>query len=65
MIIFFPICVFDWCAFNRIDINWNKTYAMFVTNKCVMLPSNVLRNGVSKEVVSLFKLTDIILDNRL
>ena len=39
--------VFDWCATNRIDINWKKTFAMFVTNKRVLLPSNVLVNGVS------------------
>ena len=31
--------VFDWCATNRIDINWEKTFAMFVTNKRVLLPS--------------------------
>ena len=57
--------VFDWCATNRIDINWKKTFAMFVTNKRVLLPSNVLVNGVSVEVVSSFKLLGVILDNRL
>ncbi len=23
----------DWCKFNKLDINWDKTYFMFVTNK--------------------------------
>ena len=38
---------------------------MFVTNKRVLLPSNVLVNGVSVEVVSSFILLGVILDNRL
>ena len=25
----------DWCSFNRIDINWSKTFCMFITNKRV------------------------------
>ena len=38
---------------------------MFVTNKRVLLPSNVLVNGVSVEVISSLKLLGVILDNRL
>ena len=57
--------VFDWGVINRIDINWKKTFPMFVTNKRVLIPSNVLVNGVSVEVVSSFKLLGVISDNRL
>lgn len=28
-----------WCENNRLDINWTKTFAMFITNKHVILPS--------------------------
>ena len=23
----------EWCEYNKMDINWSKTYFMFVTNK--------------------------------
>ena len=25
----------DWCKFNKLDINWDKTFFMFVTSKRV------------------------------
>ena len=23
----------EWCKFNNLDLNWSKTYLMFITNK--------------------------------
>jgi len=54
-----------WCSLNRLDINWSKTFVMFVTNKRVSLPSYVDLNGVSVSVVSEFKLLGVTLDNKL
>ena len=31
----------EWCKFNRLDINWSKTYFIFVTNKRVKLPNEI------------------------
>jgi hypothetical protein len=54
-----------WCALNRLDINWSKTFIMFVTNKRLSLPSSVDLNSVSVSVVSEFKLLGVTLDNKL
>ena len=54
-----------WCSLNRLDINWSKTFVMFVTNKRVSLPSSVDLNGVSVSVVSEFKLLGVTLDKKL
>jgi hypothetical protein len=32
----------NWCDFNRLDINWSKTYFKFVTNKRVKLPKEIV-----------------------
>ncbi|CAF1009815.1 unnamed protein product [Brachionus calyciflorus] len=56
----------EWCKFNRIDINWNKTKIMFLTNKrniCLPKSINVDKNNV--EVVNCFKLLGITIDNNL
>ena len=37
----------EWCKFNRLDINWSKTYFMFVTNKRINLPNEI---AVSKDI---------------
>jgi hypothetical protein len=28
--------LFDWCTYNKLDINWSKTFFMFVTNKRII-----------------------------
>ena len=33
--------VLEWCEFNKLDLNWSKTYCMFVTNKRVKLPNEI------------------------
>ena len=63
----------DWCFFNRLDLNWSKTYFMFVTNRRVKLPSEIsvkqlINNNiveVSVKVVNSFRLLGVTLDNKL
>ncbi len=55
----------EWCEFNRIDINWSKTFIMFVTNKRIMTPKELVLNGSKVEVVSTFKLLGVKLDDKL
>ena len=50
---------------NKLDINWNKTYFMFVTNKRVKLPKTIIVNDVSVEVVQEFKLLGVTIDSKL
>jgi len=57
--------LFSWCKFNRLDINWTKTYAMFVTNKRVLLPKELIIEGIKVQVVSEFKLLGVIIDDKL
>ena len=31
----------EWCYYNKLDINWSKTFFMFVTNRRVKLPKEM------------------------
>ena len=55
----------SWCALNRLDINWSKTYVMFITNSRITLPTSVALNDVTVSVVTEFKLLGVTLDNKL
>ena len=56
----------EWCKFNLIDINWHKTKIMFVTNKRkITLPASIEIDGHCVEVVSVFKLLGVLIDNKL
>jgi hypothetical protein len=55
----------DWCLFNRLDINWSKTFATFVTNKRIKLPSKIDIDQKCIKVVSTFELLGISIDNKL
>ena len=64
----------EWCEFNALDVNWDKTFFMFVTNKRVKLPNEIfvntkIVNGKIVEtkvrVVSSFKLLGVTIDNKL
>ena len=63
----------DCCFFNKLDLNWSKTYFMFVTNRRVKLPSEItvkqiINNKtveVSVKVVNSFRLLGVTLDNKL
>ena len=57
--------LFEWCKRNRIDINWEKTYFMFVTNRRVVLPEYIKLNGITIDTVKSFKLLGVIIDNKL
>ena len=46
----------EWCNYNRLYINWTKTYIMFITNKIVDIPTAISFNRENIEVVSKFKL---------
>ena len=55
----------DWCKFNKLGLNWSKTFFMFITNKRVKLPSEIEVNGNLVKTVANFKLIGINLDNKL
>jgi hypothetical protein len=55
----------DWCKFNRLDLNWSKTFFMFVTNKRVNLPNEIIIDGNVVRVVKSFKLLGVTIDNGL
>ena len=57
--------LFEWRAVNRLDINWKKTFAMFITNKKLTLPTTVTINGISVDVVTNFKLLGVTIDTKL
>ena len=54
-----------WCKFNKLDINWSKTFAMFITKKRIELPQNILVLGNKISIVKSFKLLGITIDNKL
>jgi hypothetical protein len=64
----------DWCKFNKLDINWSKTFFMFVTNKRVKLPKEITvgtklvndkKEDIKVSVVNSFKLLGVTIDNKL
>ena len=58
----------NWCSHNKVDINWSKTYFMFVYNSrrklkipiCISIDKNININ-----VVTNFKLLGVVLDSNL
>jgi hypothetical protein len=59
--------LFAWCNFNKLDINWSKTFFMFITNKRINkeLPTKIQVDNISVDVVTDFKLLGITIDNKL
>jgi hypothetical protein len=55
----------DWCNFNRLDLNWSKTFFMFVSNKRQKLPKEIYVGEISVKVVDSFKLLGVTIDNKL
>jgi len=55
----------DWCKFNKLDLNWSKTFFMFITNKRAKLPSEIEVDGNLIKTVDNFKLLGVTLDNKL
>ena len=55
-----------WCIFNLLDINWRKTFVMFITNKRkIKLPDFIWIDDILVEVVQSFLLLGVLLDNKL
>ena len=57
--------LFDWCKFNLLEINWSKTYVMFVHNKRLKVPEYVTLNGYNIKTVTEFKLLGVLIDDKL
>ncbi|CAF0830436.1 unnamed protein product, partial [Brachionus calyciflorus] len=54
-----------WCYFNKVDINWNKTYVMIFTKKKIEIQKKIEIKGASIAVVSEFKLLGFTIDDKL
>ena len=56
----------EWCDFNKLDINWSKTFFIFVTNKRIKLPMEIIVDSktvdIKVKVVNNFKLLLITID---
>lgn len=56
----------DWCKYNRVDINWSKTFIMFITNKRkINIPLTICVDGALIQVVDSFKLLGVTIDRKL
>ncbi len=56
----------DWCNYNKMDINWSKTYFMFVSgNRKVKTPNEILINNNVVSIVNEFKLLGVLIDNNI
>ena len=55
----------EWCTFNRMDINWSKTFFMFIKNKKFSYPNEIIINDCNVQVVDSFKLLGVTLDAKL
>ena len=55
----------NWCSRNRLDINWNKTFFMVITNKRIKIPGAFTFNDITIKCVNEFKLLGITIDNKL
>ena len=62
------LVLIEWCKMNRLDLNWSKTFFMFITSKrsqSVGLPKTIKIDGVDIQVVQSFKLLGVTLDTKL
>jgi len=56
----------EWCSFNKLDINWSKTFFMIITNQMKKLfPTEILIGDIAVQVVDKFKLLGVTIDNKL
>ena len=55
----------NWCSSNKLDLNWSKTYFMFIKNKRSFYPSSIVIDNLSIEVVDSFKILGVTLDSKL
>ena len=55
----------EWCSFNKLDLNWSKTFFMFIKNKRFKYPNSIDVYGNNIIVVNSFKLLGVTLDDKL
>jgi hypothetical protein len=55
----------NWCNYNKVDINWSKTYCMFINKTRNVTPSVIEIDNRRIEVVSSFRLLGVIIDDKL
>ena len=55
----------EWCAYNKMDINWAKTFFMIVTNQRLKQPKSICLLDKQVNVVNSFKLLGVEIDNKL
>ena len=46
----------DWCDLNNLDLNWPKTFFMFMKNKRINYPTSIRICGIDIKVVDTFQL---------
>ena len=58
------VILIEWCRFNRLDINWSKTYALFNHNRSdISEITNIqVTNEIIINVVDRFKLLGVNLN---
>ena len=62
------LSIIEWCDYNRLDINWSKTYAMFVHNKTdlkINIDKITINSKIQVAIVDKFKLLGVTIDNQL
>ena len=55
----------EWCKHNRLYINWDKTFILFITNKRFKIPESILIDSITIKVVDRFKLLGVTIDRKL
>ena len=55
----------DWCNINRLDLNWTKTYFLFIKNKRYLYPTEIDLYGNKVEVIDTFKILGVEIDSTL
>jgi hypothetical protein len=56
--------IIEWCNYNRLFINWSKTFIMFVHNKRIITPTFLDCEGIHLTAVTKFKLLGFIIDQK-
>ena len=56
----------EWCKYNKLDINWSKTFFMIITDRRIKKrPKEITVQDVPVAVVDNFKLLGVTIDNQL
>ena len=55
----------EWCDFKKLDLNWSKTFFMFIKNKRINYPTSIRICGIDIKVVDSFQLLGVNIDSKL